>query len=150
MTHTAPPFIIYNDELYLTRAQHESSIWPPIYFFPPSPSPCSLPATAYIGCEHARFHTRNSILQIHQNVIAPPEQPHHHRLYVDLQQRYLPRTRLAIIERGGVSVYLHGQSVAADGRFLAGIRLHVLENLAGSFHIHRREAQQKGSSLSTT
>lgn len=81
-------------------------------------------------------HTRNSILQIHQNVIAPPEQPYHHRLYTDLQQRYLPRTRLAIIERSGFPVYLYGSSVAVDGWFLVGLWFHVFENVACTFHIH--------------
>lgn len=140
---------------YLTRAQYEIPHLRSLDYVLSLLSPPFVPLSPCL-CIHIRswartraVHTRNSILQIHQNVIAPPEQPHHHRLYADVQQRYLSRTGLAIIERGGVPVYLHGQSVAADGRFLIGIRLHVLENLAGAFNIHRREAQQEGSSLLT-
>lgn len=87
------------------------------------------------------------MFQVYKNVQSVPEQLDHHRVHADVQQRDLPGSGLDSHQRRIVPLHMHGTGVATHGRILPGIRIHVLKDLEGSFHLHRRQAQQKGKPL---
>lgn len=79
----------------------------------------------------------SSTFQIHKNVIAAFKQPHYRRMHADLQQCNFPWVRFAAVQRNGISLHLHRQSMAIDGWLFLGLWFHVLENMASTLDIHR-------------
>ena len=88
--------------------------------------------------------------QANKNVFSKFEQLNNCGLYSNLHFGDFPRHGLLYDIHGSFSVYMHGTGMDFNVRFYSKFWLHVQQNLASSFNIHKCATEQKSDERLST